>query len=181
MEAVEQLKQILRPELGETRIAHREAIEKLGTGEFLRAHDAQEHFCVMFLPFDPTTRQVLVVHHKKAGLWLFPGGHIELGESPVQAVNREIQEELGLSSGFPETTNPFMFSVTSGIHNVGRACTTHYDVWFLLSAEGSTIRVDEEEVWESRWADLDAARALIHDRACLSALTRIQRLFPPAE
>ncbi len=180
MEVSDYLRKFLRPELGETSSAHRELIGKLETGRYLRAYDPQEHFCIMFLPFEPSTGQMLVVHHKKAGMWLFPGGHIEPGESTIEALNREVQEELGFSSTFPETTSPFMFSVTRAIDNIDRECKTHFDLWFELPAEASRTRTDSEEFFESRWVDFDDAMALIRDRACRSALTRLhsQRSSP---
>lgn len=41
-------------------------------------------------------RQVLLVNHKKLGVWLYPGGHIEPDETPDEALLREIAEETGL-------------------------------------------------------------------------------------
>lgn len=40
--------------------------------------------------------RVLLVKHKKLGLWLTPGGHIEEGELPQQAAEREFWEETGI-------------------------------------------------------------------------------------
>lgn len=39
---------------------------------------------------------VLLHHHKKLGLWLGIGGHIEKDENPLEAVLREVEEETQL-------------------------------------------------------------------------------------
>ena len=40
--------------------------------------------------------EVLLVHHKKLNVWLYPGGHIEDTESPDETLIREVKEETGL-------------------------------------------------------------------------------------
>lgn len=40
--------------------------------------------------------KVLLVKHKKLGIWLTPGGHIDPGELPHQAAEREFWEETGI-------------------------------------------------------------------------------------
>jgi 8-oxo-dGTP pyrophosphatase MutT (NUDIX family) len=40
--------------------------------------------------------KVLLIKHKKLGIWLNPGGHIDEGELPHQAAEREFFEETGV-------------------------------------------------------------------------------------
>jgi 8-oxo-dGTP pyrophosphatase MutT (NUDIX family) len=40
--------------------------------------------------------KVLLHVHKRLGIWLVPGGHVELGEDPNETAIREAKEETGL-------------------------------------------------------------------------------------
>jgi len=41
-------------------------------------------------------QRTLLLHHRKLGMWLPPGGHIDPHELPDQAALREVREESGL-------------------------------------------------------------------------------------
>jgi ADP-ribose pyrophosphatase YjhB (NUDIX family) len=48
-------------------------------------------------------RSVLLIRHEKGGreAWLLPGGGVNAGESLIEALKREIAEEVGLVDDFP--------------------------------------------------------------------------------
>ena len=55
----------------------------------------EKHFTASAFVLNPH-REVLLVHHRKLGVWLYPGGHIEFNETPDDAALREVVEETGV-------------------------------------------------------------------------------------
>ncbi len=56
-------------------------------------HEKIDFTASIYIVFE---NKVLLHKHKKLGIWLPPGGHIELDEDPNQAAIREAKEETGL-------------------------------------------------------------------------------------
>ncbi len=56
-------------------------------------HENYDFVVTFFIVFQG---KVLLVNHPRYGVWIAPGGHIELDEDPEQALYREIEEETGL-------------------------------------------------------------------------------------
>jgi 8-oxo-dGTP diphosphatase len=84
-----------------------------------------------------------------AGLWELPGGKVESGENPVEALAREWREELGVRV---EEAEPLAFA---SVPNGGRHLTLL--VFRVLSLAGDPAPVGVAEV---RWASPDEAALL---------------------
>jgi 8-oxo-dGTP pyrophosphatase MutT (NUDIX family) len=81
-------------------------------------------------------RGVLLHHHKRLGMWLQPGGHVDPGETPEQAAVRETFEETGFTC-----TDPRFVHVD--VHPGGRG-HTHLDVRYLVEADGDPSPAEGE-------------------------------------
>ena len=94
-------------------------------------------------------REILLVDHKDAQLWLPPGGHVEPGEHPRDTVKRELLEELGFVAGH-DIAEPLMVTCTA---TVGLTFG-HIDVslWYVVTAARTQrIRYDENEFTDIGW------------------------------
>lgn len=115
-----------------------------------------KHLVVYFVPVDPARGCLLLGDHRKSGLWLPPGGHVEDGEDPRQAVIREAREELGIEAGCADD-RPFFLTVTPTV-----GANSHLDVslWFVLPVDRDEERMtpDPGEFTSVRWLDLAQPR-----------------------
>ena len=114
-----------------------------------------KHLVVYFVPVDSSRRCLLLGDHRKSGLRLPPGGHVEDGEDPRQAVTREAREELGIDARFrprPGGDRPLFLTVTPTT-----GPNRHLDVslWFVLDVDrAAPLQPDPGEFSRVRWLGL---------------------------
>ena len=105
------------------------------------------HLVSYVVPTDPDSRDVLLVDHRNARLWLPPGGHVEPGEDPARTAVRELDEELGVTGAAAE---PAFLTVTD---TVGvDAGHTDVSLWYVATvARDEPLTVDTGEFVGVRW------------------------------
>lgn len=106
------------------------------------------HLVAYFVVIDEMQR-LLLVEHRKAQLWLPPGGHVEPGEHPRETVAREIVEELGFTLSEPVEA-PLLVTVTETVGLT--AGHTDVSLWYQVPVHSSqAIAFDAEEFASVRW------------------------------
>jgi 8-oxo-dGTP diphosphatase len=91
--------------------------------------------------------KLLLVQQRKPaafGLWSYPGGHVELGETPEEAVYREALEELGT-----KLTNLKLFAVST--HSTSRG---DFELNTFMGNISGEISIPEHELMAYGWFNL---------------------------
>lgn len=112
-----------------------------------------KHLVSYFVLFDVISQKVLLVDHKKAQLWLPPGGHVELDEDPKNTVRRECLEELGIQADFLIDEPIFLTSTLTVGLTAG-----HIDVslWYVLKGNHEvSLSFDVDEFKGIKWFEFD--------------------------
>jgi 8-oxo-dGTP diphosphatase len=133
---------------------------------------------VYFAMYDRNARMVFIGHHKKSGLWLFTGGHVEKNELPDHAVTREIREELGVSIPRRRISPRHLLTITT-INNPEKViCRKHYDIWHFIDVDRVAFRPSvtrmKKEFRSFGWKTFKQARALTTDTNTPIALRYIK-------
>lgn len=156
-------------------------VERDMIGEFLARYD------VLAAPFDQGAdpvhvtgsaivvgpRGVVLLRHKRLGLWLQPGGHVDPGETPWEAALREAHEETGLDVAFADVDPsgvPALVHVD--VHPGGRG-HTHLDLRYLFDGGVADPSPPEGESQEIAWFDWPAAIERASDDRLTSLLRHL--------
>lgn len=103
---------------------------------------------------DPTRTRALLVHHRKLGRWLQPGGHVD-GERDVRrAALREAREECGLRSLRFAREHIYDVDVHAIPARRNEPAHEHYDVRFVLEADPGEPLVGNAESHAVAWVRL---------------------------
>lgn len=120
----------------------------------IKADIPPKHLVCYFLLVDQKKERLLLTDHKKSGLWLPPGGHVDQGEHPRDTVLREMQEELRCQLE-PLLEEPLFLSMVETTGYVNK----HEDVslWYVFEADSTVaIDFDPREFHQVKWYPFDA-------------------------
>jgi 8-oxo-dGTP pyrophosphatase MutT (NUDIX family) len=155
---------------------------------FVATHDrpfdraiAEGHLTGSALVVSRSGDRVLLLHHKKLGLWLQPGGHGDPGEATGEAVAlREALEETGIRGLELHPTAPRPLDVD--VHPIparpNEPAHEHLDLRYLVLAPDSATAVhDPEESHAIRWFTWDEVDAMELDHGLRRALRKVKALL----
>jgi 8-oxo-dGTP diphosphatase len=104
-----------------------------------------------------------------AGLWEFPGGKVDAGESPEAALVREIREELGVAVTVGRALEPVLWSYEKG--------AIRLMPYLCFITDGSPQAIEHEEL---RWCAPDEVGALDWAEADVPILVQLAALLSEA-
>lgn len=120
--------------------------------------------------------RLLLHHHRRLDRWLQMGGHVDAGESVVDAALREAREESGLDTLELAPALPFDIDVHAIPAGKGEPAHQHFDVRFIVRAsDPEAIRIARDESNDLRWFSLDDAIAAMNSPESARAIGKIRK------
>ncbi|MFN8016421.1 MAG: NUDIX domain-containing protein [Acidimicrobiia bacterium] len=111
----------------------------------------------------------LLLHfHKKIKSWIQPGGHVDRGESPLQAATRECLEETGIKTDLSDQ----IFHID--VHDVPNG-HRHFDVRYLGHTDNPYFDIGDDESKRVAWFNIDCLD-FIKDVSLKGAIDKLRKL-----
>ena len=129
----------------------------------------------------PDHASVLLVHHRKLGRWLQPGGHADGEADLFQVALREAREETGLRSFGTVPGGDPPAPLDLDIHEIpahgAEPPHLHLDVRYLLVAAPGEVARASEESTALRWVRLEGLAEYSDEESLLRMERRARKLL----
>ena len=123
----------------------------------------------------PTDKKLCLHFHKKLSVWLQPGGHIELNEDPLQALEHELLEEVGfkhddyeiiqlVDQPKPRKSKTLPLPININVHQFADTNHHHIDFVYLLKAKTDKFHPQEGESKQIEWFTLEEITGLYKNK-----------------
>ncbi len=143
-------------------------------------------YCAGIIVISYAERKILVIQHPE-GHWGFPKGHIEFGESKLEAAIRELREETGVTINFFLNTKKYSFNMRyicmeNGemiekeiVFYLGVTCNVHVDLAEHLKGYKWITSDDMEtlELQEQYKQIIISLERIIHKSFCIKSCSEI--------
>jgi 8-oxo-dGTP pyrophosphatase MutT (NUDIX family) len=139
-----------------------------------RRQFAPGHLTASAFVLSPERDAVLLILHKKLGIWVQPGGHIESGDPSLEAAaRREVNEEVGPSLVRADgDASIFDLDIHAIPARKDEPAHEHFDVRFCFTASSRNLVVSDE-VTRAKWARLAEIETLTTDQSVLRAVRKL--------
>jgi 8-oxo-dGTP pyrophosphatase MutT (NUDIX family) len=144
---------------------------------FSRHQFTPGHITCTGLVLAPDGERLLLVHHRRLGRWLLPGGHVEPEDAEIwDTARREVIEETGALLA-PDLAPPLAGLDVHGIPaGKGEPYHLHHDILFhFRCATCEDLRLSEESRGIAWCAAGELGRYGVPDNVC-SAYGRVRKL-----
>jgi 8-oxo-dGTP pyrophosphatase MutT (NUDIX family) len=143
-------------------------------GAFQSTHFVPGHFTASAFVLSPERDALLLILHKKLGLWLQPGGHVEPSDLTLAAAaRREVAEEVGADLEPPASDQLFDIDIHTIPPYGEKPAHEHFDVRYCFQAR-SRLFTASDEVVRAQWVPLSRLAEVTTDRSVLRAALKLR-------
>ncbi|NOY28675.1 MAG: NUDIX domain-containing protein [Planctomycetes bacterium] len=154
---LDMLKQYVLQHPDEADVAERIGQLVTNSPECFERHCRPGHITASAWVLSHDQNHCVLVHHRKLGRWLQPGGHADSDSDVVAVARREVEEETGLLELELVLSQPFdidVHRIPSRVDSAGSLIEDahdHHDLRFLFRAAADQQLILSEESNDIRW------------------------------